>query len=69
MLNDQTENPHGSELDKVKDLSFLGKELNQEIAHGIAMGDLDPISYDPFPPNTEEEEKIIERVAKRKNKP
>jgi hypothetical protein len=69
MLHDQKDNPHGSELDRIKDKSFLGKELKDEIAHGIAMGDLDPITFEPFPSNSEEEEKIINRVAKRKNKP
>ena len=69
MLNNQTENPHGSELDKLHDTNFLGKELKDSIAQGIAEGDLDPITFEPFPENTDEEEKVINRIAKRKNQP
>jgi hypothetical protein len=27
MLSEQTDSPHGSELDKISDLTFLGKEI------------------------------------------
>jgi hypothetical protein len=32
MLSEQTESPHGSELNKISDLTFLGKEIKDSIA-------------------------------------
>lgn len=48
---------------------MINRPIADEIAQGIARGDLDPITLEPFPVITNEELKMIERVAKRKNNP
>ena len=48
---------------------IINRPIADEIAQGIARGDLDPITLEPFPVITNEELKMIERVAKRKNNP
>lgn len=53
----------------INELKIFYRPIPDEIAQGIARGDLDPITLEPFPVITNEELKMIERVAKRKNNP
>ena len=56
-LFDPLANPHGPDLDKFEKKSFLGVEIDDEMVHGIAMGDIDPVSGVPF--KDDENEKYL----------
>lgn len=42
------ESVHGQELLEMEKTTFLGGVIDHDIVKGVAEGDLDPISYEPF---------------------
>lgn len=60
-LFDPLLNPHGPDLDKFEKKDFLGPDIPEDLAHGIAMGDFDPISKERF--KDDENEKYLVQKA------
>ena len=59
------ESVHGQELKDMKKDDFLGAEMQHEIVKGVAIGIIDPITFDPFPV-TDQEFQIVANVTNKK---
>ena len=58
---------HTADLESMKNLNFLGEDMEAERAKKIALAEIDPISYEEFP-ITEEDKKVLDRVLKKNGK-
>ena len=59
------ESVHGQEFKELKKDDFLGGEMQHEVVKGVALGIIDPISFEPFP-LTESEIMVVSRVTGKK---
>jgi exonuclease 1 len=65
-LNDPSTHPLGPLLVNYPDLSFLGEQLDQEIAIKVCTGEIDPMTRQEF---KEINEKVMKVYEKKKKEP
>ena len=58
---------HKEDLEGMKNLNFLGEDMEAERAKAIALAQIDPISYEEFP-ITDEDKNVLGRVLKKNGK-